>query len=229
MAISLSRLGTTVRKRRYSPSFWERLPISGLRRSTLNGPSRLVRIPESRSFTIALCSGASCSNVNGLNRSPRRLSNAMLLGALGVSEISGFKVLRRPRRPDAVRETPDALVDLCRREGAERQPQETLAASLRKEGKTLGKIETTRGGRGPHRGRGHAFGKGQRDEEPAVGARRHGLRHVPVEAGEAGIEAWRVELLQALDLRQQKSAAAPFVRDALRDVARGYVRILGGL
>src|SRR5471032_757674 len=88
IAISLRRAGTAVRNRRYSPSFCARLPISGLRSVTLNGPPSEPRVPDSKSFTIAFCSGVSCSHVSGANRSPRRFRSRVCWAIVVIDPIS---------------------------------------------------------------------------------------------------------------------------------------------
>ena len=71
-----------------------------------------------------------------------------------------------------------------------------------------------------------AFRQGERDKDTAVRPCRHCIGHMRRESPEAGIEAGRIKLLQALDLRRQEAAAAPFVCNPLRHVARRDVRVL---
>ena len=71
----------------------------------------------------------------------------------------------------------------------------------------------------------HAVWEGQRDEEPALRTSRQRIRHVRVETSEASLQAWGVQLLQTLDLRQQKSSSAPLEGDSLCDVPRGDVSL----
>src|SRR5262245_36968945 len=130
---------------------------------------------------------------------------------------------------DAFRQTLNAVLYFCRRERAEWEPEEPLSAAVWEEREAIGEIEAPGGRLFADLARMHTLGQRDRDEEASIRTRRAGLWHVPVEPRKARIQARRIQLLQALDLRRQKSSPAPFGCDSLRDIARRDVRILGRL
>src|SRR5471030_464435 len=121
------------------------------------------------------------------------------------------RLARLAHRLHAVRKTPDSVVDLRRREGAERQAKEALAAAGWKKRLAVGEVETVLRRLGLDGARQHAFRERERDEEAAVGARSDRVRHVFVQTGETRVETRRVQRFQPFDLRRQESPAAPFV------------------
>ena len=82
-----------------------------------------------------------------------------LIGTLGAYQVVRY----------ALRETPDAVVDLRRRERAKRQPQEALAAAVRKEREAVGEVQSSCRRLRPHRARQHTVRQRERDENPPSG------------------------------------------------------------
>src|SRR4029453_205642 len=99
----------------------------------------------------------------------------------------------------ALREAPDPFVDLGRREGAEGEAKEALAATVREEREAIGEMQVPRRGRRAHGTGARAGGESERDEEAAVGTGRLRVGDGGLERREAGVEPRGVERLQALE------------------------------
>src|SRR5262249_34030034 len=99
------------------------------------------------------------------------------------------------RRPDALGEASDPLVELRGRERAEGQAEEPLTASVREEGEAVGEVQPPRRRCCAHRRGGRSGREREGDEEAAVGTSRVGVGHHPVERSETGVEPRRIERL----------------------------------
>src|SRR6266849_4629311 len=144
--------------------------------------------------------------------------------APAVRDLRGAPHIRhRPGEP------PDSFLDLSGRERAKRQAEETFAATFGEEGESVGEIEGALRGRLADGGRANAQRQRDRDEEPAVGARRRRLRHEAVDRAETSVEPRRIEHLQPVDLSRQEPVAAVLEGGRLCEVARGDVRVLRNL